>query len=44
MISVNQLMDNSKMWRILGSIRGCIFITAGFNEKHALGVGKSPFL
>ena len=44
MIRVNQLMDNSKILRILVSIRGCIFITAGFNEKHALGVGKSPFL
>ena len=32
------------MWIVLGRIRGCIFITAGFNEKHALGVGKSPFL
>tara|TARA_Y100000816_G_scaffold283632_1_gene260726 strand:+ start:641 stop:754 length:114 start_codon:yes stop_codon:yes gene_type:complete len=37
-------MDNSKMWRVLRRIIGLIFITAGFNEKPALGVGKAPFL
>ena len=44
MISVKHKMDNSKMWRVLVRIRVLIFITAGFNEKPALGVGKAPFL